>query len=104
MEKKAKAKTEFLLNSNMSNIHYRDHNNSMSERQNYVKQPEIAIKNSEPKDNMKRANHRRLINSENEQKLELDLKIIKMNDNQQLIKNNLYEKKDAKSLSEFNPK
>ena len=80
-DKRIKSNTENLLNSNIANIYYNYNNDSLSERKKYNKQPEMLIKNLEPKDNIKKANHRRLINSENEEKLELDLKYIKLNEN-----------------------
>jgi hypothetical protein len=103
-DKRIKSNTENLLNSNIANIYYNYNNDSLSERKKNNKQPEMIIKNLEPKDNIKKANHRRLINSENEEKLELDLKYIKLNENKQIKQNNLYDKKDAKSLTEFNSK
>ena len=65
-DKRIKSNTENLLNSNIANIYYNYNNDSLSERKKNNKQPEMIIKNLEPKDNIKKANHRRLINSENE--------------------------------------
>ena len=45
----------------------------ISDRQVNIKQPEKIIRNLEPKDNMKRINHNRLMKSKHELNLKLDL-------------------------------
>ena len=100
-EKNIKLSIDFLNNSN----NYQRYNYNLSDRQIYFKQqPEIIIKNLEPKDNMKRANRQQLINLEKEQKFGNDLEKLKINENKQIIENNIFEKNNIKCLSELNTK
>ena len=76
----------------------------ISDRQVNIKQPEKIIRNLEPKDNMKRINHNRLMKSKHELNLKLDLDNLEINKDRQIQKNNLYEKNAIKSLTELNTK
>ena len=75
--------------------------NINKEPQVSFKQQEIVHKNLEPKDNIQKANHRRLKNSEKQRKLVSDSEL-KLKENRKIFNKNLNEKDINMSKSELN--
>ena len=97
-EKIIKKNSGLTKSKNVNNLN--DNNNN--EQQLYPQFPEIILhKNSEPKDNIKKASHRRLMNFENQMNLILGSDS-KINENQKIHKNNMNEKDFIFSRSEVN--
>ena len=97
-EKIIKKNSGLTKSKNANNLN--DNNNN--EQQLYPQFPEIILhKNSEPKDNIKKASHRRLMNFENQINLILGSDS-KINENQKIHKNNMNEKDFIFSRSEVN--
>ena len=95
--KEQKNNPEYTKDKNTNN----SKDNINKEPQISFKQQEIVHKNLEPKDNIQKANHRRLKNSEKQRKLVSDSEL-KLKENRKIFNKNLNEKDINMSKSELN--